>query len=120
MKLKLKCYQTIRDGLNTKSEQPFEFSTNNILYLTNGYYLNGYNKNKLNEWKECEITNAEWFKSKFYIYINNNNKIAYSGNFFKSLFLWFHYIIKYKLINTLSVIGGVYAIIDIIYLIFNK
>ena len=120
MKLKLKCYQTIREGLNTKSGRPFEFSTNNILYLTNGYYLNGDNKNRLNEWKKCEITNTEWFKFKFYIYINNNNEIAYSGNFFKSLFLWFHYEIKYKLTNVLSVLGGVYAITDIIHLIFSK
>ena len=115
IKFRLNCFQSIEKGMNTQSETPFLFSTNEITYSTNGYYLNGFKKDTLNEWRNCEITNAEWYKKRFHIYINNNNEYSYaSNNKLISIVLYFHYILKYKLKEILGVLGGLYSIIDII------
>ena len=114
IKFRLNCFQSIEKGMNTLSENPC-FSGNKITYSTNGYYLIGFKKNTLNEWRNCEITNAEWYKNRFHIYINNNNEHSYaSNNELISIALYFHYILKYKLKEILGILGGFYSIIDII------
>ena len=115
LKFKLHCFQSIKDGLNTKSETPFQFPDIGITYSTNGYFLRGFEKNKLNEWKDCKITNAEWHKRRFYIYINNDNNHSYAPSCLcESFILYIHYQLKYKLATLLGILGGLYSIVDII------
>ncbi len=115
IKFRLNRFESIKKGMNKQSENPYLFSSDGITYSTNGYYLIGFKKNRLNKWCNCEITNAEWYKKRFYIYINNDNEYSYaSNNKLISIALYFHYILKYKLKEILGVLGGLYSIIDII------
>lgn len=115
LKFKLHCFESIKDGLNAKNEIPFQFSSNGITYSTNGYFLRGFKKSRINKWCDCKITNAEWYKCRFYIYINNDNHLSYASNCLcESFILYIHYQLKYKLAKILGILGGLYSIVDII------